>query len=341
MFRPALRWGSRVPVVGVTTVLLVAVCVVSVLVVALHRDGSPSRPAAHTEAGATPAPAPAVIVKRYDYLASPEPDSGAGIPRPAADDPPPPDPRQNYGDLYLPAGAHRRDSLPLVVLIHGGGWTSRYSAATFDPLARAVAAKGLAVFNIEYRRLGSGGGWPTTFTDVAAATDFVPTLDRENPVIDASSSTVVGHSAGAQLAVWVGTRGRLRAEQVGSEPLWQPNRIISLAGPLNMRLAAQRGDSRITRILGGTPAQVPDRYRTVDPIENIDPTMPVLLVHGTADTVVSPTQSLTYADAVRRAGGRVTVRLLPGQTHSALVTKGSPAFPTVVDMIARTARSTS
>jgi acetyl esterase/lipase len=342
MVRPGPRWSFPVPVVvGLMSVLLAAVCVATVMVVADHRDGSASRPAAQTQVGAAVGPAPAVTVKRYEYLTAPAADSGQDIPRPPADEPPPPDPRQNYGDLYLPAGAHARDSLPLVVLIHGGGWTSRYSAATFDPLARAVAAKGLAVFNIEYRRLGSGGGWPTTFTDVAAATDFVPTLDRENPVIDASSSTVVGHSAGAQLAVWVGTRGRLRTQQIGSEPLWQPNRIVSLAGPLNMRLAAQRGDSRVVRILGGTPAQVPDRYRTVDPIENIDPTVPVLVVHGTADTVVPPTQSLTYVDAVKRADGHVALRLLPGQSHAALVAKGSPAFPTVVDLIARTARSTS
>ncbi|GAA1882515.1 alpha/beta hydrolase family protein [Williamsia serinedens] len=341
ILRPAVRWGSRVPAVGVAAVLLAVVCVTSVVVVAVHRGESTSRPAAHTAVGATTGPTSTVTVRRYDYLSAPAAESGADIPRAPADQPPPPDPRQNYGDLYLPAGAHARDSLPLVVLIHGGGWTARYGAATFDSLARALAVKGLAVFNIEYRRLGSGGGWPTTFTDVAAATDFVPTLDRENPVIDASSSTVVGHSAGAQLAVWVGTRGRLRTQQVGSEPLWQPNRIISLAGPLNMRLAAQTGDTRVTRILGGTPAQVPDRYRTVDPIENIDPTVPVLVVHGTADTVVSPRQSLTYVDAVRRAGGRVTLRLLPGQSHSALVTTGSPAFPTVVDLIARTARSTS
>ena len=339
--RPVIGWVSRVPAVTVIAGLLAVLCVTSVVVVALRDGESTSRPTARTEVGATTGPPPSVTVKRYDYLSAPAAESGADIPRAPADDPPVPDPRQNYGDLYLPAGAHARDSLPLVVLIHGGGWTSRYSAATFDPLARALAVRGLAVFNIEYRRLGSGGGWPTTFTDVAAATDFVPTLDRENPVIDASSSTVVGHSAGAQLAVWVGTRGRLRTQQVGSEPLWQPNRIVSLAGPLNMRLAAQRGDTRITRILGGTPAQVPDRYRTVDPIENIDPTVPVLVVHGTADTVVSPTQSLTYVEAVRRAGGHVTLRLLPGQTHSALVTKGSPAFPTVVDLVARTARSTS
>lgn len=325
--------------IGALAVVIV-ICLAAIVVV-VRRDDPPSQPAAETGIAAPSRPAPAVTVHRYDYLAAPVAGGGATIPRPAVDMPPPPDPRQNYGDLYLPAGAHRRDSLPLVVLIHGGGWTSRYSAATFDPLARALAVRGLAVFNIEYRRLGSGGGWPTTFTDVAAATDFVPTLDRENPAIDVSSSVVVGHSAGAQLAVWVGTRGRLRSLQVGSEPLWLPNRIVSLAGPLNMRLAAERGDSRVVRILGGTPAQVPGRYRTVDPIENIDPTMPVLVVHGTADTVVSPAQSTTYVDAVRRAGGRVALRLLPGQSHAALVTPGSAAFPTVLDLITRAALSRS
>ncbi|GAA2062530.1 alpha/beta hydrolase family protein [Williamsia deligens] len=335
----------RSATVGFALVIVCVALVVGVAAVvsrhdARHDTADTAQPSQAT-VGAPVASPSAVTVHRYFYLSQPADGAGPAVDRAPADRPAPPDPRQNYGDLYLPPGEHPRDSLPLVVLVHGGGWASRFGAATFDPLARAVASHGIAVYNIEYRRLGSGGGWPTTFTDVAAATDFVPTLDRENPEIDASSSVIVGHSAGAQLAVWVGTRGRLQARQVGSEPLWQPTRIISLAGPLNMRLAAERGDSRVVRILGGTPATVPDRYRTVDPIENIDPTVPVLAVHGTRDTVVPPVQSQTYVAAVDRADGRATLRLLPGQTHSALVTRGSPAFPTVVDLIVESARSVS
>ncbi|GAA1460035.1 alpha/beta fold hydrolase [Williamsia maris] len=249
------------------------------------------------------------------------------------------DPRQDYGDLYLPAGEHAEDSVPLVVLVHGGGWTARYGAGLFDPIARALAAQGVAAYNIEYRRIGSGGGWPTTFSDVAAAVDYVPTLDRLNPEIDTADSTLVGHSAGAQLAVWAGTRNAATPPEFGDpRSRWRPTRIISLAGPLNLERAADTGDTRVTRILGGTPAQVPDRYRAVDPIENIDPTMPITAVHGTADRVVSPSQSMSFVAAVQRARGEARLVLLRGQSHSALVSPRSSVFLQIIRMITASTR---
>ncbi|MBJ7290437.1 alpha/beta fold hydrolase [Williamsia sp.] len=288
------------------------------------------RPSTRTADRATTAPTstsddPAtrgISVHRYAYLPA-----GVG------------DPRQDYGDLYLPAGTHADNTVPLVVLIHGGGWTARYSTTYMEPIARALAAQGVAVYNIEYRRIGSGGGWPTTFSDVAAAVDHVPTLGRLNPEIDTSDSTLVGHSAGAQLAVWVGTRNPATPREFGDpRSRWKPTRIISLAGPLNLERASNTGDTRVTRILGGTPAQVPDRYRAVDPIENIDPTMPITAVHGTADRVVSPAQSMSFVAAVQRARGEARLVLLRGQSHSALVSPRSSVFLQIIQMIAASTR---
>ena len=65
------------------------------------------------------------------------------------------DPRQNWMDLYLPP---RAGKVPLVVLIHGGGWQAKIGAGTFATFARRLAQRGLAVVNVEYRRLGNGGG---------------------------------------------------------------------------------------------------------------------------------------------------------------------------------------
>ncbi|MGU3291670.1 alpha/beta hydrolase family protein [Williamsia sp. M5A3_1d] len=282
-----------------------------------------SQDSSRTAAAPALAAMQAVVVRRYVYL-----DAPVG------------DPRQDYGDLFLPPGPHARGSLPLVVLVHGGGWNSRYGAGSFGPFARTLAARGLAVYNLEYRRLGSGGGWPTTFTDVAAGIDFVPTVLADNPAIDTADSTLVGHSAGAQLAVWAGTRRPTPTQPSPARPIWRPTRIISLAGPLDMRDAADTGDRRVIRALGGTPSQVPDRYRAVDPIENLDPTASITVVHGTADTVVRPVQSRSYVEALTRAGGRPRLLLLPKQSHSALVTSTSSAFPRVVDLIVSAARAT-
>ncbi len=308
---------SRRTIALVTTVLVFVVVAGVAVGIGVHQVSQDSTSRADASASPTATSQPGITVQRYEYFPP-----GTG------------DPRQDFGDLYLPAGTHDRDSIPLVVLIHGGGWTSHYSEKYMEPIARALAVDGVAAYNVEYRRLGSGGGWPTTFTDVAAAVDFVPTLDRLNPELDTSDATIVGHSAGAQLAVWVGTRSRLDPGDVGSGPVWEPTRIISLAGPLDMRLAANTGDGRVTRILGGTPAQVPGRYRAVDPIENIDPVIPVIAVHGTADHVVPPSQSMSYVAAVQHAHGRARLVLLRGQSHSALVSPKSPVFPQIISIIA-------
>ncbi len=71
-------------------------------------------------------------------------------------------------DLHLPAG---EGIVPVAVVIHGGFWMSNYGMELATPLAKDLAAHGIAGYAIEYRRVGNGGGWPATFEDVAAAID--------------------------------------------------------------------------------------------------------------------------------------------------------------------------
>ncbi|MDH6197641.1 acetyl esterase/lipase [Mycobacterium frederiksbergense] len=246
---------------------------------------------------------------------------------------------QNWADLYLPAGPQAVDSIPLVVLIHGGGWQSTLSAGVFDGLARELAGRGMAVYNIEYRRVGSGGGWPTTFHDVARALDYVVEVDKKYPQLTTDDELVVGHSAGAQLAVWAGTRHNLRDDEVGSRPLFRPTRVVSLAGPLDMVYAANHGDKHIVSVLGGRPAEVPQRYTSVDPIQNIDPSVPVIALHGTLDTVVAPANSQRYVAAAKKLGGRAALELLAGENHTSIVSKRSPSFGRVLQVITATSQA--
>ncbi|AZG47593.1 hypothetical protein D7316_04205 [Gordonia insulae] len=247
-----------------------------------------------------------------------------------------PDPEQNWMDLYLPAEA-QEDATPLVILIHGGAWQSQIGADSFEPFARHLAERGLGVLNVEYRRVGSGGGWPTTFTDVAAALDMVPDIDRQIPQLDHRNAVVVGHSAGGQLAMWGGTRHKLNSDEVGAKPEFRPTHVISLAGPLDMRRAVALGDDRIVKVMGGTPAEVPDRYTSVDPIQNIDPNTPVVAVAGTDDKVVPPVLATRYVSAVKAADGDAYSVIMPGENHVSIVDSRTPAFRQVVEIITREA----
>ncbi|MEH6381126.1 MAG: prolyl oligopeptidase family serine peptidase, partial [Dietzia cercidiphylli] len=196
------------------------------------------------------------------------------------------------------------------------------------------------VYNVEYRRVGSGGGWPVTFSDIADALDHVVRLDEQYPELTTDDELVVGHSAGAQLAMWSGTRHSLDDDEVGSDPAFRPTRVISLAGPLDMIYAATHGDDRIVTVLGGTPAEVPDRYTSVDPIQNIDPRIPVVAVHGTDDTMVSPENSIRYINAVTQQNGIGSLVLADGEDHVSLVSADSAHYQRILDIISETSDKT-
>ena len=243
------------------------------------------------------------------------------------------DPKQNWADFYLPAGPQKVDSIPLVVLIHGGAWKVPGSAEGFNRLSMDIAGLGAAVYNVEYRRVGAGGGWPDTFHDVARALDYVPTLDKDYPQITTDDEVVVGHSAGAQLAAWAGTRHKLADDEVGSKPAFRPTRVVSLAGPLDMRVAVADGDDRIVTALGGEPDEVPERYAKVDPIQNLDPEMPVAAVHGTRDKVVFPHNSENYIAALTDAGGSGDLMILDGHSHGSFLEPDNEKYRQILDLI--------
>src|SRR5437764_13754969 len=76
-----------------------------------------------------------------------------------------------FGELHLPGGS---SPYPTVILIHGGFWRAPYGYTLMTDLAEDLARRGIAAWNIEYRRIGDpGGGWPATLLDVASAADYV------------------------------------------------------------------------------------------------------------------------------------------------------------------------
>ena len=66
---------------------------------------------------------------------------------------------EQFGELWLPPGA---GPFSVVLLVHGGCWRNTLPGLEFvRPLAAALQARELAVWNVEYRRIGDdGGGYP-------------------------------------------------------------------------------------------------------------------------------------------------------------------------------------
>jgi hypothetical protein len=76
-----------------------------------------------------------------------------------------------FGDLRLPAG---KGPHPVAVVIHGGFWRAAFGLENIAPLCEALTAVGIATWNLEYRRVGNGGGWPVTLkTSPRALSSFL------------------------------------------------------------------------------------------------------------------------------------------------------------------------
>lgn len=197
--------------------------------------------------------------------------------------------RSQVADLHLPSGPA---PFPVVVLLHGGYWQTTYGKLVTRPLALDLVGRGWAVWNVEYRRLGGarggGGGWPQTFDDVAGAVDALAGLDAP---LDLSQVVLVGHSAGGQLALWAAGRAGLPDGAVGASPRVVASAVLALAPVTNLERARVHAE----QLLGGTVAEVPDRWDQADPVRRGHPGVPALVVHPTEDETVPVARSQEYA----------------------------------------------
>ncbi len=233
------------------------------------------------------------------------------------------DPSQ-YGELYLPVGARRRGTM---VVIHGGFWQSAYSSSLGAPLAVDLARRGWAAWNLEYRRIGGGGGWPMTFDDVAAGIDVLASSAFAADELDLDRVVAIGHSAGGQLAVWAGSRPGLPAGSPGHAPKVRVRGIVSQAGVLDLVRADQTalGDASVSQLMGGASSSVPARYTLGSPVARVPINVPVRCVHSPDDGIVPLEQSQRYIDAATKAGDDATLIRTTGD-HFALITVGSAAW---------------
>ncbi|MCY9432464.1 alpha/beta hydrolase [Bacillus haynesii] len=116
-----------------------------------------------------------------------------------------------YGVLRM---LERKEPCPVVVMIHGGFWQSKYDLEENNSIAEDLTGRGYATWNIEYRRVGEdGGGWKGTFNDVIDAINHLSQL-KESYHLDLSSVIVIGHSAGAHLALWLASRTEAKSDQM-------------------------------------------------------------------------------------------------------------------------------
>ncbi|NLE80135.1 MAG: prolyl oligopeptidase family serine peptidase [Rhodococcus sp.] len=226
-----------------------------------------------------------------------------------------PEPEQ-FGHLYLPQEP-TSDPVPVVMMIHGGFWSGDYHLNVATRFSLDLARCGVAVWNIEYRRLGAGGAWPEMSADVTAAWEAIdgPVAASTDQRLDVSRARLVGNSAGGQLAVWLAGQALSHA----------PERVVAQAGALDLATAGERGRriGYIEKLFGATYDENPDLYRSASPHHRVPIHVPVVCVHGTEDEHVPATVSTRYRDAAVAAGDEVALHLIEGEDHFAFVDPAS------------------
>ena len=227
-----------------------------------------------------------------------------------------PDPVQ-WVDVHRP----ERESRGLVVVVHGGFWKAQYGAEYGAPLARDLAERGWTAANVEYRRVGNGGGYPRTLDDIHAAIGVLGHL-ATGPVV------TLGHSAGGHLATWAAARGRFE-EWAGGPAV---THVVSQAGVLDLRsaVADRLGTGAALAFLGPDPDDA--TYDRADPLAHVPLDVPVWAVHARDDDVVPFSQAEEYVAAATAAGAEATLVEVTGG-HFGIIEPGTDAWAACVGVL--------
>jgi acetyl esterase/lipase len=241
-----------------------------------------------------------------------------------------------FVELFRPAGA---GPFPVVLLVHGGCWTVKFGGIEqMHNVAGALAAQGIAVWSVEYRRVDEeGGGYPGTYLDMNAAIDRLA-ADAAAYQLDTSRVVAMGHSAGGQLVQWIAGRGKLPV----ASPMYRANylpihHIISLGGLADLRherhLIKSNCERDMVQLTGVASAARPDVFADTNAAELMPNGSKTVLITGELDTVSPPRIAHDYAKRARLAGDSAEVMILPGASHYDEIAAGSPSWQLILPQI--------
>lgn len=237
--------------------------------------------------------------------------------------------------MFNPAHHDPNKRVPAIVCIHGGGWSGG-SPRLFFPHCRYFAARGLAAFSIAYRLTSSEGVTPgDCIEDCKSAVRFI----RGNAArfgVDPDRIAILGDSAGGHLAACLGVMdsvfdapGEDRSVSAMGNAIILYNPVIDLNSDNLLRIVPEN------RSLRGEPGLTREEIgRRVSPIHYVRAGQPpTLIMHGLDDTNVAPAQSRRFAEAMRKAGNRCDLKLLPGTNHAFVIVNYTAPDEQVVNAI--------
>lgn len=230
-------------------------------------------------------------------------------------------------DIYYPE-KQPKESLPLIVHIHGGGWMG---GSKFPCDARMMTAQGYVVASVEYR-FSQVAKFPAQIQDCQAAIRWLR-ANAQRYHINPERVGVMGGSAGGHLSALVGVTGgkKVFAAIGGNEDKSDAVQCVcDIFGPKNFASVMEQAekDKNVKNIFKfNTPSdpyseligtKLSDREKTaaVSPITYVDKNSPpTLILHGTHDALVPFAQSEEFEAAMKNSGANVWLQKFPGAGH--------------------------
>jgi acetyl esterase/lipase len=264
-------------------------------------------------------------------------------------------------DLMVPAGA---GSVPLVIWIHGGGWSSG-SRLPIPAAAAALCGQGFAVASLDYR-FSNVARWPAQLQDCKGAVRWLRVHAAEYG-IDPDRFGAWGESAGGHLAALLGTSGDVATATIGNARVDLEGNVGGNGGNpgvssrvqavvdwygaidfLQMRFFPtpttpnhDSSSSAESRLLGGPIQDNPELAATASPLTYATPDDPPFLVmHGTVDTLYPFHQSRLLVDALAAQGVPVTFLPAPNLGHGGSAWNAAWIGQAVADFFAQTLAAT-
>jgi acetyl esterase/lipase len=217
-------------------------------------------------------------------------------------------------DLYLPP--NRAGRVPVVIWLHGGGWSSGNKSRT--PAVRLLQ-RGYAVASVGYR-LTDVATFPAQIHDCKAAVRFLRGSASKYG-LDTERIGVWGASAGGNLALLLGVGSNV-SNLEGIEGDFDNQTsvvacVVDYFGTVEFRNPKEfpLNNNRI-KYMGGTSEEKPEIAALVTPLTHISADdAPVLIVHGDKDNTVPINHSRALESALKAAGVEHQFLLIPGGGH--------------------------
>lgn len=208
--------------------------------------------------------------------------------------------------------------LPVVAMIHGGGWNKGHKNKFAGTLAK-LAAQGYVTASLQYRLTPEGAHYPAQLHDVKLGIRYLK-AHAATYFLDPEKIAAWGSSSGGHLAALLGTTGdvpSLEGDGGWNNVNSSITCVVNFSGPADFTTDFANKWSSVTKLLGTNAkadskkalAAMPGTYASKNDAR-------FLILHGDKDNIVPYTDSVTLSEQLKKAGTDVTFGIVQGAGHA-------------------------